>query len=352
MMLNHIKVLGRTARDAEGTLWMGSAACEISFRLEEARSLSFVLTGDGTCREDTPAAVNIRPRYALYLDGVKVLDQRLDAAGKEVTAFSGEKPENHTVRFVKLSECSQSLLGIREIRTDGKMSPLPEKALKLEFIGDSITCGYGVEARVTDTFSTATENVEMAYAYLAAQELGADAVMTAISGCGLLSGYTEGEINEDNLMQPYYEKAGRNDWTLPGGRKIQDISWDFSAFRPDWLLINLGNNDYSWTRGIPEREEQFGDRYRAFLTMVRRNNPESRILCVLGVLGEKNVQLTDVMIRAVEEWKAETGDKRIWSMRLPKMDEEKDGAGADHHPSGKTHRLLAALVADKIRELS
>ncbi len=253
---------------------------------------------------------------------------------------------------MKLSECSQSIFGIREIRTDGRMSPLPEKRLKLEFIGDSITCGYGVEGKVTDTFSTATENAEKAYAFLAARALDADAVMTAISGCGLISGYTEGDINEENLMQPYYEKAGRSDWVLPGGKRMQDIPWRFESYRPDWIIINLGNNDLSWTRGMPEREEAFGEKYREFLTMVRRNNPEARILCVLGVLGEKKVRLTETMFRSVEAWQAETGDRRIWTMELPKMDEEKDGAGADHHPSEKTQRMLSEMVAERIRALS
>ncbi len=351
-MLRNVKILGRTAEDGEGTLWMGSSACEISFDLKEARFLSFVLTGDGISRDSAPAAVNIRPRFAVYLDGEKVLDQRMDAAEKEICVFSGEKQADHTLRLVKLSECSQSIFGVKEIRTDGRMRPLPEKKLKMEFIGDSITCGYGVEGKATDTFSTATENAEKAYAFLAARELEADAVMTAISGCGLLSGYTEGEINEDNLMQPYYEKAGRNDWILPGGKRMQDYPWDFSSFRPDWVVINLGNNDLSWTRGMKEREKEFGRLYQAFLTTVRRNNPRARILCVLGMLGEEKVRLTDTMMEAVEAWRRETGDERVCAMPLPEMDEAHNGAGSDHHPSEKTQRRTAEMVAEKIRELS
>ncbi len=347
----NVKTLGRAAEDGEGTLWMGSAGCEISFTVENAGFLSFGLTGDGTCREDTPAARNIRPRLALDLDGQRILDLRLDRAETEITAFSGERGGRHEVRLVKLSECSQSLFGIREIRTDGALTPLPEKKLKMEFIGDSITCGYGVEGTVNDTFSTATENAEKAYAYLAAQSLGADAVMTAVSGCGLLSGWTAGDINRDNLMQPFYETVLRNDWALPDGRRLQEIPWDFSSFVPDWIVINLGNNDLSWTRGIPEREAEYGACYREFLTQVRRRNPRARILCVQGVLGDERVQLTDTMLRAVEQWKRETGDEGVFTLRLPQMDEERDGAGADHHPSEKTQRMLSELVAGEIRRL-
>ena len=251
------------------------------------------------------------------------------------------------MRLVKLSECSQSLVGVKEILTDGKISPLPEKDLKIEFIGDSITCGYGVEGTAADTFSTATENAEKSHAFLAAKALGADAYLTAYSGCGLISGYTDGDINDGNVMAPVYEKCGKIDWTMPGGKKPQEIPWDFSRFRPDYIVINLGNNDLSWTRRIPERGEMYRQNYTEFLAMVRRNNPRARILCALGVFGK---DLTEAARDAAEAWQRETGDANIRFLKLPAMNEEKDGAGADHHPSEKTQRLLAQVYVAALAE--
>ncbi len=343
-MLQHVKLLGRTAEDENGVLWLCSSACEIAFTVRDARFLSFTLLWNGTCPEST--FDRIWPRFALYLDGVRVTDDRLNAAETLISVFEGDVPESHAVRLVKLSECSQSLIGVKEILTDGQMFPAEERKTKLEFIGDSITCGYGVEGTAADTFSTATENAEKSHAFLAGQALGADTVLTARSGCGLVSGYTEGEINGDNLMAPIYERTGWIPWALPGRGTPQEIPWDFSRFRPDFIVIQLGNNDLSWTRGIPEREEAYRRKYREFLTMVRRNNPSARILCALGVFGE---DLTEDMAAAVRAWAEETGDKCIRCLRLPAMDEEKDGAGADHHPSEKTQRLLAAVLTDALK---
>ena len=340
----NVKTLGRMAEDEDGTLWLAAPASEISFRVSGARFLTFLLAWDGAVPESTPD--RIWPRYAIYLDGSKILDVRQNLLKREISVFQDNDAGIHTVRLVKLSECSHSLIGVQEILTDGILEPLPAKKLKIEFIGDSITCGYGVEGTEKDTFSTETENAEKSHAFLAGRELDADAVLTAYSGCGLISGWTADEINEGNLMIPIYEKAGRNPWTLPGGRKLQEIPWDFTAFQPDYIVIDLGNNDLSWTREIPEREALYRERYQAFLTMVRRNNPRARILCTLGVEGPA---LRKSMKQAVEAWQTAAGDDAVRTLFLDRMDPEADGAGADMHPSAITQKKLAAQVLQALR---
>ena len=339
-----VRVLGRTAEDG-GMLWLMSSLSEAGFTVNGAAEVKLVLKADDTVSD--PARLDLRPRYAVHVDGKRILDARQNETEKEVTVFRGEGTGSHTVRLVKLSECSQSLVGVKEILTDGKITPLPEKGLKIEFIGDSITCGYGVEGTAADTFSTATENAEKSHAFLAAKALGADAYLTAYSGCGLISGYTENEINEGNLMIPVYEKAGRIEWTLPGGRKPQEIPWDFSVFTPDYVVIHLGNNDLSWTRGIPEREELFLQRYLEFLAMVRKNNPKARILCVLGIDGD---DLVDRVAEAVEYRRERLGDRAVRFLRLPQADEARYGAGADHHPSEEFQRVLSEVLEKALRD--
>ena len=58
-------------------------------------------------------------------------------------------------------------------------------------IGDSITCGYGVEGDVEDEiFCTAKENPSKAYSLLTAQELNAEYQIVAWNGKGVISAYT------------------------------------------------------------------------------------------------------------------------------------------------------------------
>lgn len=341
----NVKTLGRMAEDGEGTLWLAAPGSEISFQVTGGRRLEMNLKWDGAVPESTPE--RIWPRYAIYLDGTKIMDARLNLAERRMTVFEDPTAGEHTIRLVKLSECSHSLIGISDIQTDGTMRPMPEKKLKIEFIGDSITCGYGVEGTEKDTFSTETENAEKSHAFLAGRALEADTAMTAYSGCGLISGWTDGERNDGNLMTPIYEKAGRMNWTLPGGKRLQDMKWNFSAWQPDYIVIDLGNNDQSWTREMPERKALYQEKYREFLSMVRRNNPGARILCALGVEGPA---LVAEMKEAAAQWQAETGDTALRTLELAKMDPEQDGAGADMHPSERTQKKLGRQVEQALRE--
>ena len=59
---------------------------------------------------------------------------------------------------------------------DGRaLSPFPGKERRIEFIGDSITCGYGTGAeKGNEMFKPSTEDSSDAYAAVAADLLGAD----------------------------------------------------------------------------------------------------------------------------------------------------------------------------------
>ena len=89
------------------------------------------------------------------------------------------------------------------------------EGLKLEFIGDSITCGYGIEGIwEIDTFTTQQERPDKAYAFRTAKALGAQVQLCSWSGIGITSGYVDPEtvnLPDTNwLMQsvwPYTDKS-------------------------------------------------------------------------------------------------------------------------------------------------
>ena len=341
-----VKLTGHIIPDG-GALWMVSSGAEAGFRVVGAKRLCLKLLGDDTVAD--PAAEPLRPRYAVRLDGKKITDARLSQAETVVTVFEGEEPRDAEVRLIKLSEGSQSVMALAGILTDGRTEPLPAKALKIEFIGDSITCGYGVEGKSElETFTTATENLEKSYAGLTAAALDADAVYTCFSGHGIVSGYTGDPAvrNEEELLPPFYEKKGRNEFRLPSGRTVRETGRDFSDFRPDYIVLNLGTNDLSWCGTDRQRGELFAREYACFLTTVRRNNPGARILCVLGVMG---TGLNGAVERAAEEWRRETGDRELRVLLTEEQDAARDGYGSDFHPSEATQRLLAGKVTEAIR---
>ena len=342
-----MKLLGHIVPDGE-RIWLLSSAAEVSFRVTGATKVLLKLRADDTVND--PSQEVLRPRFGIRLDGRKILDARMTAKDARVTVFSGEQKRNAEIRLIKLSECTQSLLALQGIETDGKISPLPEKPLKIEFIGDSITCGYGVEGKdEAETFTTATENAEKGFACLTAKALNADAVLTSFSGYGIVSGYTDDPAvrNEDELAPPYYEKEGRNPYRLPSGKRVEQIRRSFGLFRPDYIVLNLGTNDLSWCGTDRKRGLLFAQQYAAFLKTVRKNNPDARILCALGVMG---TGLNPMMQKAAEDYCRETGDREIRLLMLEEQNAARDGYGSLFHPSEITQQLLAAKVTDAIRK--
>ena len=341
-----LKIMGHTVRE-DGKIWMLSSAAEIGFRVTGATRLRLKLEADDTVQD--PALEPLRPRFEIRLDGRRTLDMRMMSGKTSVTVFEGKEKRDAEVRLIKLSECTQSLMALQDIETDGETAPLPDRPLKIEFIGDSITCGYGVEGKsVDEPFTTAAENAGKAYAFLTAEALNADAVLTSFSGYGIVSGYTEDPAirNDGELVTAYYEKEGRNSFRLPSGRQVQDIPRDFSAFRPDYIVMNLGTNDISWCGTDDERGQLFAEKYAEFLKTVRKLNHEARILCMLGTMG---TGLNQRVEQAVNCYCRETGDREIRLMLLEEQNAARDGLGSYSHPSEITQRLLAEKVTDGIR---
>lgn len=245
-----------------------------------------------------------------------------------------------------------SIVGIRELIADDAASlrPAPAKAHRIEFVGDSITCGYGTDDDdLSHTFSTATEDVTKAYAYRTAQALDADYSMVSYSGYGVYSGYVDEAIdtrNTSELVPPYYTLVGFSRGTYHD-KAITMTDWDFSNFEPEIIVLNLGTNDNSYCRSNTAREEEFIKCYQDFVTCVRKNNPNAYILCTYGLM---NGELTDSIEKALNSYRQASGDKRISFLPLP-THTDADGYVVDYHPSLGTHQRAAEIVTAKIREI-
>jgi len=344
--MDKVKLLGHYIDDGE-QVWLISSAAEAGFRVTGATRVLLKLRADDSVLD--LAKEPLLPRFEIRLDGKKILDARLTAKDAAVTVFEGDEKRDAEIRLIKLNE-GNSFFALREILTDGQAEPLPEKPLKMEFIGDSITCGYGVEGKSEmETFTTATENAAKGYAFLTAEALNADAVLTCFSGHGIVSGYTGDPTvrNDADLVPPYYEKEGRNEFRLPTGKFAQETDRDFSRFQPDYIVLNLGTNDLSWCGTDEARGREYAKLYTEFLKTVRRDNPRARILCTLGVMG---TGLNGMMQLAAEEYCKETGDRQIRLLLLEEQNAARDGFGSDFHPNEITQRLLAGSVTDALEK--
>ena len=96
------------------------------------------------------------------------------------------------------------------VNENGIVTPGKEREFKIEFVGDSITCGYGVDDPVKEHhFKTSTEDATKTYAFKTAQALNADWSFVSVSGWGIISGYTgDAKKNANSVIPRVYDKLG------------------------------------------------------------------------------------------------------------------------------------------------
>lgn len=340
----HVKIIGRT-HYYNDVLWLALSGGGVEFSFY-GKKAEVTLKGDAIASTGTNLA-----RIGISVNGKRVIDDQMDQPLKTYTVFDSDMEQEVTIRILKLSEAAMSTVGIQEIAVhaaDG-IKPTPDNARKIEFIGDSITCGYGVDDEYElHSFSTATEDITKTYAYLTAQQLEADYSMVSYSGYGIITGYTEDDTKlTTHLIPDYYEQVGKSEGKFDDTLLPQDIRWDFNKFVPDLIVINLGTNDDSYTKDDISKQTEYAREYVEFLKMIRRNNPHTPILCTLGMMGDR---LYPYIEQAVKHYTRETGDNNITAMKFD-VQLEADGYAADFHPSQATHRKAAGKLITQIREL-
>ena len=318
----------------DGVLWLVQSGSEFTLSGSNA---SLTLACSSGIQNDEEH----RPRCAVYVDDKLIFDEII--ADKDITvSLWKDADKTASVKTILLSEAKFGGVGIRSVNVDSSSSqpvvPAEKSPLTIEFIGDSITCGYGVESKSSsDPFMTSTENFTKSYAYLTAKELGADYTTCCYSGYGIVSGYSgDGTKNADALLPDCYELSS----------SFEDYMTDWTFPEPcDVVVINLGTNDISYvTHDIEARGSEFADSYKAFLKTVREKRPNAAIICTVGTMGG------DDIYKLIERAAAEFGDDKITAY-FSQPQSMRDGMGANGHPSKKTQQNSADVLAEKIRSI-
>ncbi len=254
-----------------------------------------------------------------------------------ITLASGLAPGTHTLELIRRTEAwvgEVQFLGFTV--TDGTLLEPPAAfARRIEFIGDSITCGYGNEGTSQyQNFTTKNENAYLAYGSVAARALEADQITLAWSGKGVIRNY--GGDTTDVMPQLYLRILPYNSTLL----------WDPSRWIPQAVVINLGTNDFS--TGAPDKTA-FITAYANFVKQIRIQYPNAHIYCALGPMlnGDNLIHARDFMTTAVSQFQS-GGDAKVHFIEFP-MQDGTLGYGEDWHPSIATHARMASQLVQQIK---
>ena len=233
-----LRISGRNvARD--NVLYLSHSASYVEFELE-GNYLAVELASEG-------GGEDFQAWMAVYINDMEVPYKKfaLEAGRKEYCLWESDTDEKVLVRLVKSSENQYAYAAIcKFILNEGaKVTKTVAKKKHIQFIGDSITCGFGNEGNVGDPFLTGTENPLKAYAALTAKKLDAEFTLISWSGIGIISSYVDPDVEVPNtgvlvpMLYPYtdYSLFARMGWEQEG--------YDFSKDNLDFIVINLGTND-------------------------------------------------------------------------------------------------------------
>lgn len=316
------------------------------------KELTWPATGVAFNFQGTQATINFSKAagdnsVALVIDGGTpiVLANVANSSVATPTLKNGK----HTVVLLKRSEASFGTLTFQGIATKGTVLKDTVPARRIEYIGDSITVGYG-EAGTYPCVNTAElEDAPNTYAALTAGSLSADYSLVAWSGRGLTRNYAQSTPDTSPIAPQLWTRYGAND---------ADNSYTFpKAAIPQAVVINLGTNDFSYL-GVrdPLNATTYQQAYVKFVQTVQSHYPKADFFLTSSPMLSDTYPTTEdaqhtTQANAIKGAIAQLKDAKLHFVEFPPQPGTEDSIGCDYHPGPGEHQTMAGILTPAIKSV-
>jgi lysophospholipase L1-like esterase len=303
--------------------WASGAYAQISFR--------------GT---EFELQINDEFRYGKVLNylEIKVDNEqayRIQLTGKvnNLVLAKNLRKGNHTIIICKNTEGENGYIEFVGFTCEKILPPVAPQHRKMEFIGDSITCGFGAdesEIKCGDKNSNWYDqhNAWSAYGPLTARALNAQWHLSSVSGIGLIHSCCEKKI----LMPQVYDKVNMAE---------NAVQWDFKRYQPNVVTICLGQND-----GVQD-SAKFCSAYVAFAKTLRSYYPKAKLVFLTSPMADAKLKAALVKyLTAVKAQLHKEGETNVGTYFFSKQ--SKNGCGS--HPSIAEQKEIAAELTSYLKK--
>ncbi|MFT3935426.1 MAG: SGNH/GDSL hydrolase family protein [Chitinophagaceae bacterium] len=268
----------------------------------------------------------------IVIDNLKPVRIQLSAKKNEIDAGKDLSLGEHTILICKNTEAGTGYIDFIGLKCAG-LKKLPAKPVrKIEFIGNSITCGTGSDLSEIPCGKGVWQdqhNAYMSYGAATARNLNAAYHLTSVSGIGLMHSC----CNIGIIMPQVFDKVNM---------RRDSIAWNFKNYQPDIVTICLGQND-----GIQD-STTFCNNYVAFIKQVRAQYARASIVCLTSPMAdEKLVMVMKQYLTAIVNAANNSGDKKVSKYFFSKRYHN----GCDSHPDLEEHQQIAAELTAYLKEL-
>lgn len=329
-------VKGRTEKKDDKIILIGSAS-SVTFGFSGAKC---VLKLEA---QDTFEHHNY---ISLVLDGKYIGRQRIEnGAGTYPVTVKANANDSHTLTIYKATEAANGNVIFNGVDAELMATQVVAKK-KIEFIGDSITCGMGndTEEIPCDTAEWYDQhNGYFAYGPITARTLDVDYMLSSVSGIGMYRNWND-EHKDEAIMPDVYEHLYLN--------RENTTPYDFS-FQPDVTCIALGTNDFSDGDGekprLPFNEDKYVNNYIDFVKMLYTHNPDTQIVLLDSpmVNGEKLDTFHKCLNRVKDAFKNDEQHKSIKIFHFDSVTPH----GCGYHPDIEDHKLMASQLAPYLKNV-
>ncbi|HET7117428.1 MAG TPA: SGNH/GDSL hydrolase family protein [Hanamia sp.] len=211
---------------------------------------------------------NVHNYIEIVIDGKPFRIQTKFVSNK--ISIKGLKKGAHTITICKDTESGNGYLEFAGIQCKKILQLPPKPSEKIEFIGNSITCGYGADIAEIPCGKGQwydEHNAYMSYGPLTARALNAQWHITAVSGIGMIHSCCNMKIT----MPQVFDKVDQRD---------DSILWNFNDYIPDLVTICLGQND-----GIQD-STIFCNAYVDFIKTIRHKYENAKIILLTSPMAD------------------------------------------------------------------
>ena len=263
--------------------------------------------------------------FTVVIDGGEPTRFRTELHTRRYTIARGLQRGEHTLVLSKATEGQNGHDRLVAIHADELLQADPLPARRIEYIGNSITAGYGLDPRPIackqGTWYDAT-HAWLAYGPRVARRLNAQWMLSAISGIGMVRNWNSPGPVMPNVYQGVFMEYADSATT-----------WDFRQYTPDLVIVALGTNDFSDGDGKTPRPALDGDRfvrdYTQFVAGVRSRYPRAKLLLLTSpMLDATRNQTLAAYLQRVIAARAAAGDSAMSLFEF----KGRYTSGCDGHP--------------------
>jgi lysophospholipase L1-like esterase len=283
----------------------------------EGSSIGIILTDAGT-----------RNYYNVILDKTIVLRLQTKSGLNTYNIANALKDTVHEIEIFRLTEVDfgKTQFGGFVIDKGKSLVEIVNKREHLiEFIGNSITCGYGNEGvNGAGSFGPTTENHYLTYAAITSRGFNARHLAVCKSGIGIYRNYDGPVTGSADCMPNLYQRI---------------YLWDAAPLykftqKPDLICIDLGTNDFSTGKGD---SALYVSRYLKFIDTLQVKNKNADILCLLGpMLGGNDLIRVRKYLKLIVDLANKKNNGKVSFFEMSQQTGSL-GIGIDYHPTVAQH---------------